>query len=138
MTKMTEKFSFTSLWGGLEKALGIAHQRHALIAGNIGHLDTPRYKPQEIDFQSALKQAMGEGPKVSLSRTDSKHLDTAPKGLAGVEVKEEEEEWNGFNWVNIDREMTRLTENDLMYRTASEILIRKITLLKEIIREGGR
>lgn len=135
---MTNKFSFKSVWGGLEKALGIAHQRHALIAGNISHLDTPRYKPQEIDFQSALKQAMGEGPGVSLARTDSRHLGAAPEGSSGVEVKEEEEEWNGFNWVNIDREMTRLTENDLMYRTASELLVRKIALLKEVIREGGR
>jgi flagellar basal body rod protein FlgB len=40
--------------------------------------------------------------------------------------------------VNIDREMTKLTENDLMYRTATEALLRKITLLKEVIREGGR
>ena len=136
---MTDKFSFKSVWGGLEKALGIAHRRHTLIAGNISHLDTPRYKPQDIDFQSALKEAMGEGPRVSMALTNAGHMDPAPRGRAGgVEVKEEEEEWNGFNWVNIDREMTRLTENDLMYRTASEILIRKITLLKEIIREGGR
>jgi hypothetical protein len=34
--------------------------------------------------------------------------------------------------------MTRLVENDLMFRTASELLIRRIGLLKEIIREGGR
>ena len=135
---ITDRFSFKSVWGGLEKALGIAHRRHALIAGNVSHLDTPRYKPRDIDFQSALKQALGQGPKVSLARTDAKHFDTGAGGPAGVEAKEEEEEWNGFNWVNIDREMTRLTENDLMYRTASEILMRKIALLKEIIREGGR
>jgi flagellar basal-body rod protein FlgB len=135
---MSEPFSLKTAWNGLEKALGISHQRHSLIAGNISHLDTPRYKPKEIDFQNALKQAMGPDPKVSLARTDSKHLGTAHDGLAGVDVMEEEEEWNGFNWVSVDKEMTRLVENDLMYRTASEILLRKIALLKEIIREGGR
>jgi flagellar basal-body rod protein FlgB len=132
------RFSFKSVWSGLEKALGIAQQRHSLIAGNISHLDTPRYKPKEIDFQGALKQAMDPAPKVSVVRTDSRHLGTGLEGLAGVDVIEEEEEWNGFNWVSIDREMTRLVENDLTYRTASEILLRKIGLLKEIIREGGR
>jgi flagellar basal-body rod protein FlgB len=135
---MVEKLSFERTWRGLEKALGIAHRRHSLIAENIGHLDTPRYKPREVDFQEALNDAMAGGARVSMTRTDTKHLGPVPEGLAGAEVKEEEEEWNGFNWVNIDREMTKLVENDLIYRTASEILIRKIAFLKEIIREGGR
>lgn len=135
---MADAVSFNSTWKGLEKALGVAHQRHSLISSNISHLDTPRYKPKEIDFESALKQAMSPGPKASLARTDSRHLGTVKEGAAEVDVREEEDEWNGFNWVNIDREMTRLVENDLMYRTASEILMRKIALLREIIREGGR
>jgi flagellar basal-body rod protein FlgB len=135
---MEDKFSFHHVWGGLEKALGIAQQRHSVITENIGHLDTPRYRPKEIDFQSALKQAMDGSPSVSMTQTDPRHLGMAPGGLKGVEVTEEEEEWNGFNWVSIDREMTRLAENDLLFRTASEILTRKINLLKDIIREGGR
>lgn len=135
---MTDKLSFHGVWGGLEKALGIAQQRHALITGNISHLETPRYKPKEIDFQSALKQAMDSGPRVSMAQTDPRHLGGVPDALKGVDVTEEEGEWNGSNWVNMDREMTRLVENDLIYRTASEILIRKIGLLKEIIRSGGQ
>jgi len=135
---MMDKLSLDKVWAGLEKALGISQQRHALITGNISHLDTPRYKPKEIDFQCALKQAMGSSPSVSMAQTDARHLGAAPEGLNGVDVTEEEGEWNGFNWVNIDKEMTRLAENDLMFRTASEILTRKIGLFKEIIREGGR
>jgi len=135
---MADQFSFHRVWGGLEKVLGIAQQRHALITGNISHLETPRSKPKEIDFQSALKQAMGESAAVSMAQTDPRHLGMSPEGLKGVDVTEEEGEWNGFNWINIDKEMTRLTENDLLFRTASEILIRKIGLLKDIIREGGR
>ena len=135
---MADKLSFTGVWGGLEKAMGIASRRHSLIAGNISNLDTPRYKPQEIDFEKALKEAMNGGPSVPVARTDPRHLGPAADGPGGLDVAEDEEEWNGFNWVNIDREMTRLVENDLLYRTASEMLIRKIALLKEIIREGGR
>lgn len=136
---MADKFSFHQVWGGLEKALGISQLRHSLITGNISHLETPRYKPKDVEFQEALKQAMGrQSPQVSVARTDPRHLGAAPEGLKGVDVKEEEGEWNGFNWVHIDKEMTRLMENDLLFRTASEILIRKIGLLKDIIREGGR
>ena len=42
------------------------------------------------------------------------------------------------NWINIDKEMTKLVENNLRYRSAAEILLRKINLLKEVIKEGGR
>jgi flagellar basal body rod protein FlgB len=55
-----------------------------------------------------------------------------------IEPYEEQGEWNGYNWANIDSEMTKLTENNLVYRTAVEALLRKMSLLKEVIREGGR
>ena len=56
----------------------------------------------------------------------------------GIETFEEKGEWNGYNWVNIDKEMTKLTENNLIYREAVETLLRKIALIKEVIKEGGR
>ena len=55
-----------------------------------------------------------------------------------VEPFEEQGQWNGYNWVNIDKEMTKLIENNLMYRTTVETFLRKIAILKEVIREGGR
>jgi len=38
----------------------------------------------------------------------------------------------------IDRQMVKLMENNLSYRTAVELLLRKIAILKEVIREGGQ
>ncbi len=55
-----------------------------------------------------------------------------------IEPCEQQCEWEGFNWVEIDKEMTKLTENNLMHRLSVESLLRKINLLKEVIREGGR
>jgi flagellar basal-body rod protein FlgB len=91
-----------------------------------------------LDFKKALAEAMEPAAKAPMTKTDPKHLSPDPGPVQGMDVTEEESEWNGFNWVNIDKEMTKLAENDLMYRTATEALLRKITLLKEVIREGGR
>jgi flagellar basal body rod protein FlgB len=55
-----------------------------------------------------------------------------------IDAYEEEGEWNGYNWADIDSEMTKLTENNLVYRTAVEALLRKMNLLKEVIRSGGQ
>ena len=135
---MPDKLSFERTFSTLERASTITQQRHSLITGNISESDTPYYRPKELDFKKALAEAMDPAAKAPMTLTDPKHLSAEPGPTQGVDVFEEESEWNGFNWVSIDREMTKLTENDLMYRTATEALLRKITLLKEVIREGGR
>jgi flagellar basal-body rod protein FlgB len=39
-------------------AVRLVEQRLGLIASNIANADTPNYKARDIDFSSALKQAM--------------------------------------------------------------------------------
>ena len=135
---MPDKLSFESTLNTLERATTITQHRHSLITDNISESDTPYYRPKELDFKKALAEAMEPAAKAPMSRTDPKHLSPEPGPVQGMDVFEEETEWNGFNWVNIDREMTKLTENDLMYRTATEAILRKVALLKEVIKEGGR
>jgi flagellar basal-body rod protein FlgB len=134
---MPEKLSFKKTFHALENALNITQQRHKVIAGNISNLDTPNYKAKEIDFKSALTRALESDHQMNLVRTNPGHIDLKRNSAPGVEPFEDESEWNGFNWVDIDREMLKLTENNLIYRTTTETLLRKIAILKEVIR-GGR
>ena len=134
---MPEKLSFNRTFRVLENAIGIAHQRHNLIASNIGNLDTPNKKGLEIDFKTAMARAMESEKEINLSRTHSGHIGPNGDGAYRAEPVEDSGEWNGHNWINIDREMTKLIENNLQYRTATEILLRKIAIMKEAIR-GGR
>ena len=55
-----------------------------------------------------------------------------------IESFEQQCEWDDFNRVEIDKEMTKLMENNLMHRLSVESLLRKIDLLKEVIRDGER
>lgn len=135
---MPDKLSFGKTFYALEKAIGLAQQRNAVITSNISNLDTPGYKPKDINFKSELERAIETNHKTDLARTDPRHISMQMNGDQIVEPYEKQGEWNGYNWADIDSEMTKLTENNLVYRTAVEALLRKMNLLKEVIREGGR
>ena len=135
---MPDKISFSKTFQALQHAIKISQKRHALIASNISNIDTPGHKGQDVDFQKSLARALESGSELNLARTNPKHIGQAINTASGVEVFEEKQEWNGYNWINIDKEMTKLTQNNLIYRTSVETLLRKIALLKEVIREGGR
>lgn len=135
---MSDKLSFGKTFYALEKAIGIAQQRNAVITSNISNLDTPGYKPKDINFKSELARALETNHKKDLARTDPRHISMQMNGDQMIEPYEEQGEWNGYNWADIDSEMTKLTENNLVYRTAVEALLRKMNLLREVVREGGR
>jgi flagellar basal-body rod protein FlgB len=135
---MPDPLSFENTFFALEKAIDIAQQRHTTIASNISNLETPYYKAKEIDFKSTLAQALQSNHGVRLVRTNPGHIDSGEEPMGEVEAIEEEGKWNGFNWVDIDTEMAKLMENNLIYRTTIEAMLRKIALIKEVITEGGR
>lgn len=53
--------------GFMEQALQLRSKRQQVIASNIANADTPHYKAREMNFESALKAAVGEEPGRKLS-----------------------------------------------------------------------
>ena len=135
---MPDPISLKKAFLSLEKAISITQQRHTHIISNIGNLDTPNYRGKDIDFKAALARALESDQEIHLTKTNPRHIDLGGNSAHRVEPFEEQGQWNGYNWVNIDKEMTKLIENNLMYRTTVETFLRKIAILKEVIREGGR
>lgn len=135
---MPFNLSFGNIFNALENAIGVAYRRHNVISSNMSNLETPGYKPKDIDFKAAMAQAIGSESQISLSKTNVGHIDSYANSEQEVETFEEEAEWNGVNWVSIDKMMNKMTENNLIYKTAAETMLRKISLIKEVIREGGR
>lgn len=133
---MADQIFLRGSFRALEDALDIAHRRNNVIASDISNLETPGYKPRDIDFRTAMKQAMGAEPETTLAVTDKGHM--MAESRIDPEPFEEAGDWNGYNWMNVDKAMNKLTENNLIYRTAAEVLLRKIAVMKDVIREGGR
>ena len=134
---MPEILSFSDTFHALESAIDIAYQRHNLISSNISNLETSNKKALDIDFKTAMARVLESEQGTHLTKTNAGHMGVDPGGMQPVDPFEEEGEWNGYNWIDIDREMRKLIENNLQYRTATEILLRKIAIIKEVIR-GGR
>lgn len=135
---MPDQILFRSAFSALEGAMDISHKRHNVIAGNISNLETPGYKAKDIDFKTAMAQVLGSETETGLTVTNSSHMGGMTGSGADAEPFEEAGEWNGYNWMNVDKVMNKLTENNLVYRTATEALLRKIVIMKDVIREGGR
>jgi flagellar basal-body rod protein FlgB len=126
---MPIKSLFGKTFHAIETSLDIAKKRHGLITGNIANLDTPGYRAKDVDFNDALKDAL-EGTSADLFRTHPRHF--------GSRMSYPEPSSSGTDSVDIDKEMSKLAENNLRYRTSVEVLLRKLSKLKFAITEGGR
>jgi len=117
----------------LKQSMDVASRRHGLITSNIANADNVGYQPKELDFQKALKAAM-QPESEGLSVTQPGHIRRARHGGATEAALVRDVSHS----VDIDKEMTNLVENNIRYRTSAELLLRKLTILRQAITEGGR
>ena len=123
----------------ISKALDVSARRHNLITGNIANMDTIGHKPSDLDFNKTLKRLMGEKEPDYLEKTNFKHLSSdQDEKIAMHGVNSEEVDIYHLDSVNIDTEMMNLMENNIKYRTTTELLLRKMKILHYSIDEGGR
>ncbi|MDD5008480.1 MAG: hypothetical protein PHU49_07820 [Syntrophorhabdaceae bacterium] len=106
----------------IEKALNIRAFYHKVIAGNLANVDTPNYKERDIDFKAELERKMS--------------------GVDNIEVREKTD-YDGLgtidgNTVNIESQMMKLTENQLMFHSLIQVATKKISLMRYLISEGRR
>lgn len=131
---MVDSILFDKAVDVMHKALNISSERNRLLTSNIANVDTIGYAPTDLDFKESLLQAMESPAESTLARTDERHFASAPvaNSEGGVYRK------SSTAAVDIDQEMTNLAENNIKYRTSSEMLMRKLTLIKYSITEGGK
>ncbi len=126
----------------LSNALDISARRHNLISGNIANMDTIGYKPVDLDFKSTLEKSMEDRvePAPIMSITNKKHFSgtNPPEPFSIKEYISQSVDINHLDSVDIDTEMTNIAENNIKYRATTEMLLRKMTILKSSIQEGGR
>ena len=134
---MPLKSLFGKTFNAIEQSLDLAKMRHGLIASNIANLNTPNYRTKDIDFNKILRDVLSRR-SVELVRTNSLHFPTEKAQIESGEIFSEEPFGSGGGSVDIDNEMTKLAENNLRYQTGVELLLRKFSMLKHTVTEGGR
>ncbi|MBA3015641.1 MAG: flagellar basal body rod protein FlgB [Proteobacteria bacterium] len=123
------------LFGGVihasHLALDARMERQGLIQSNIANLETPGYVGQDFSFASVMKSAMLQQGK--LAQTNKQHIALDP-----VTLSESMEFSRDRRPVDLDEEMQKLSENQLMFQVTTKILGSKFEGLKMAIDEGGK
>ena len=136
---MPDSRMFGRTYEVLSNSLDISAKRHNLIASNIANMDTIGYKPKDLDFKKTLKRVMAPPNPPDMSQTHKKHYAGFNVNSSSINGENSEDvDIYHLDSVNIDTEMTHLVENNIKYRTATEMLLRKMEKLRYAIREGGR
>jgi flagellar basal-body rod protein FlgB len=120
--------------GDLKKALAVYADRHRVVAGNIANVQTEGYRAQTYRFEDLLA---GADSRLQGARTHEAHIPLGRRVLEETEgeVRASDSDYdNGINNVDIDREMSDLSTNDLSYRLATRLLSMKYQTLRSAIR----
>jgi flagellar basal-body rod protein FlgB len=114
-----ELFDTTQI--GLERALSGSSLRQQAIAQNIANVNTPGYRRQDVDFQTALHQAWNDGESTVSGVTPA--IENDPTSVMRADGSS----------VDIDVEAAQQAKNGLQYEAVSSVMRTRIAILKSAI-----
>lgn len=105
-----------------QTALSLRAARQELLAANIANADTPNYKARDINFASALQNAMaGTSTELPLVTTSPQHLEGNAGGSvmgAPVMYRRPVQPSADGNTVDMDVERAQFADNALRYEAS--------------------
>lgn len=122
----------------MKKSLNMMSTRQNLISSNISNVDTPGFKASDIDFQGQLREALGSKGALNLRATNAKHFGPSTSSIGDLTPDPFEEDAaaksNGNN-VNIDNEMAKMAENQIMYNATIQLMMKRGSTVRAAITE---
>jgi flagellar basal-body rod protein FlgB len=123
----------------LSKVLDLRSTNQQIISSNIANAETPGYAPTHFEFEQELRQALGQNG-FHLVTDNPAHIPSSTSSvdtISGKIVKLPDKTGIGDkNGVNVDQEMVSLSENEIMYEAAAQILKKKMSLLAYVVQGG--
>ena len=126
----TNAFDYINI---LDKAADASWTRETLIANNIANADTPGYKRQDIDFQTALRNVLSRFKYTSLDKkiqdVDLSHLNPdVYTDSANYSYR-----LDGNN-VDIDTEQVELASEQIKYQALTTSITSEFTRLQTVLK----
>lgn len=123
----------------LSKVLDLRAENQKVIGSNIANAETPGYAPARFNFEQELNQAITK-TGMALATSHPSHIGFGASGIdsvTGTLTREPDQTGIGDeNGVSVDDEMLRLSENELLYETAAQLLKKKLNVIKYVISGG--
>lgn len=125
------------------EALNQRLTRQHVITGNIANSETPGFRSLGYDFEKQLQAIADGGDPFPMKVSNPKHFLNGHTEADGtiypdVYVRPSESVGQDGNTVDVDKEMSQLSENQILYRATVELINKKIGTLKYAVSAGGR
>ena len=135
----------------LSQALDGLTSQQAVISSNLANIDTPNYQPQSVDFETALQTeyaamsgsadaglppTSGLSADLGMATTDPRHfssIGTLNDGSSANVSAVNENIRNDGNKVDLETEMTALTEAQIKYEANSRLISGKYSQLYDVL-----
>lgn len=130
---------FGKTTAALQTSLNMRQLRHNLTSSNIANAETPGYKAQKLDFEEALARSIDLDGLRGMSTTNESHYAVGGKTASvrpDIYNNPEGATSNDGNTVDLEKEMSSLSENAILYKTALQLINKKMAALKYAASEG--
>jgi len=119
----------------LKQALNGLARQGEMVGQNLANVDTPGYKAQNVDFKSALKRAVNGNPNIKMVSTNARHMAASGTEQSRMQIslrKGGTQRADGNN-VDVDVELTQMTETVIQYQALSQLVSKKLAGLMSIV-----
>ena len=126
------------------RALDLRARRHEMIISNIANADTPGYKAFDLLVDEALNRTSAPNSEtVNVLRTQPGHLaaKAPPRDDPDIRINQPTTPASlrgDGNTVDMEREMSNLAENQILYKATTRVVSEKFDELMQAIQGGKR
>lgn len=104
------------------KFLNLTSLRHKLISGNVANVSTPGYRAQDVDFRAELAKISGMSSHLPGLTTHPRHIPTGQHPGKEPDVDRRKVAAGDMNSVDIDQEISRMAQNELLFTIGARLL----------------
>lgn len=106
-----------------ENALRLSEQRLAVLASNIANADTPNYKARDVDFRSALQQAIAMNSLTTASTNKEEGISQVSPVIAPLMYRVPIQASADGNTVDMDNERAAFADQSVKH----QFLLQKVS-----------
>ncbi|MFZ3230890.1 MAG: flagellar basal body rod protein FlgB [Pseudobdellovibrio sp.] len=129
---------FDKTTDALATSMKMRQVRHSITASNIANAETPHYHAKKVEFENALASALDMDGNNAMSTTSGQHFSVGGKPALNPEIYDNPDIAvnNDGNTVDLEKEMSALAENSILYKSALQLINKKMASLKYAISES--
>jgi flagellar basal-body rod protein FlgB len=135
------KTMFSQNIGLLEKVMDLHLDRQNVVMTNLANQDVASFKARQFDFEKELQSALNIDARGKVTRTDAGHMPSvfSANGFQGdLTMGWKPRVTQGLDSVNMEKEMSIMAKNTLMYNALTDITKKDFEGLQKVITDGGK